>query len=176
MEAAQAQAGGCLQGPGGEDDSSHWAEEASPQRVPCSSGALRDRAKSLAKQRRANREGDYTDGLVAVDSGRCSSREGMQRPLARQACRAAGFIPPRRGGECLYLPRAFTCRAARWGRLRIYKILGTAQAGWLPHGELKVSDPCASKQADRRGSATPHGPAGQGWTLGSELRNRVSGP
>ena len=74
------------------------------KRVPCGSGALCDQAKSLAKQRRANREGDYTDGLVAADAGRCLSREGMQRPLARQACRAAGFLPPYRGGKRLIIP------------------------------------------------------------------------
>ena len=144
-------------------------------RVSCSSGALRDRAKTLAKQRRANREGDYSDGLVAVDAGRCSPREGMQRPLIGQAFSAAGSILPYRGSEQLYLSRAVPCRTARWGRLRINKILGTAQAGWLPHGELKVSDPCAGKQADGRGSASPHGPAGQGWTLWSELRHGISG-
>ena len=69
------------------------------KRVPCGSGALRDQAKSLAKQQRANREGDHTDGLVAVDAGRCLSREGMQRPLARQARQAAGFLPSYRGGK-----------------------------------------------------------------------------
>jgi hypothetical protein len=77
------------------------------KRVPCSSGALRGRAKSLAKQRRANREGDYTDGLVAVDAGRCLPREGMQRPLARQARQAAGFLPPCRGGKRLTNPGQF---------------------------------------------------------------------
>ena len=36
-------------------------------------------------------------------------------------------------------------------------------SGIAPHGELKVSDPWASRQADGRGSASPHEPAGQGW-------------
>ena len=67
--------------------------------VSCSSGALRDRAKSLAKQRGANREGDYSNGIVAADAGRCSSREGMERQLIGQACSAAGSILPRRGSE-----------------------------------------------------------------------------
>ena len=77
------------------------------KRMPCGSGALRDQAKSLAKQRRANREGDYTDGLVAADAGRCLSCEGMRRPLAQQACQAAGFLPPLsgyRGGKRLTNP------------------------------------------------------------------------
>ena len=76
------------------------------ERVPCGSGALRDQAKSLAKQQRANWEGDYTDGLVAVDAGRYLSREGMQRPLARQARQAAGFLPPCRGGKRFTNPGA----------------------------------------------------------------------
>ena len=39
----------------------------------------------------------------------------------------------------------------------MYKVLGTAQAGWPHRGGPKVSDPCASKQADRRGLASPQG-------------------
>ena len=82
------------------------------ERVPYGSGALRDQAKSLAKQRRANRDGDYTDGLVAVDAGRCLSLERMQRPLARQARQAAGFLPPYRGGKRLSNPGPVPCRTA----------------------------------------------------------------
>ena len=104
------------------------------ERVPCGSGALRDQAKSLAEQRRANREGDYPDGLVAVEAGRCLSREGMQRPLAKTSTLGSGLPTTPSGWQVTYQSRAVPCRTARGGRLCIYKILGTAQAGWLSHG------------------------------------------
>ena len=72
------------------------------ERVPCGSGALRDRAKSLAKQRRANRDGDYTDGLVAVDAGRCLSRDGMQRPLAKTGTSGSGLPTTLSGWQATY--------------------------------------------------------------------------
>ena len=71
-------------------------------RVPCGSGALRDQAKSLAEQRRANREGDYPDGLVAVRAGRCLPREGMQRPLAKTSTSGSGFPTTPSGWQATY--------------------------------------------------------------------------
>ena len=99
LDAAQAQVGRCLQGRRGRMTPPTRLRRLALKRVPCGSGALRDQVKSLDKQRRANREGDYTDGLVAADAGRCLSREGMQRLLARQARQAAGFLPSHWGGK-----------------------------------------------------------------------------
>ena len=78
--------------------------------VSCNSGALRERAKSLARQLRANRDGDYSDGLVAANAGRCSPSEGMQRLLIGQPFSTAGSILPCRGSWQLYPARAVPCR------------------------------------------------------------------